>query len=144
MCGCARCRAQLGGGAGGLRVTSPFGPRIDPVTGRAHVHTGVDLDGNTGDPIVASRAGRVVRIDLDGQGKGLINGNAITVRDPWGYQWAYLHLSRILVSPGAEVQAGQLLGLMGSTGRSTGSHLHLALRTPAGQYIDPLPYLRGT
>lgn len=139
MCACSNCRARLGQA---LRVTSRFGPRVDPVTGRAHVHTGVDLDGNTGDPIVASRAGRVVRVDLDGQGKGAVNGNAVHVRDPYGYQWSYLHLSRITVPVNAQVQAGQLIGLMGSTGRSTGSHLHLALMTPAGSYIDPLPYLR--
>lgn len=136
---CAQARAHHLGASGGLRITSRFGPRVNPVTHKAHTHTGIDIDGETGDHIFAARPGRVSRLDVDGVGKGLVNGNAVHVLDRWGWTWSYLHLSRILIPLGAQVVAGQLLGLMGSTGRSTGSHLHLSVRTPGGQYVDPLP-----
>ena len=136
---CSWCSRIGATGGGGLRITSPFGARIDPVTHKAHVHTGIDIDGDMGDPIVAARAGQVVRLDRDGVGKGVVNGNCVHVVDPYGWTWSYLHLSRILVPLGAQLAAGDVLGLMGSTGRSTGSHLHLSVRTPSGQFIDPRP-----
>lgn len=123
-----------------LRISSPYGPRIDPVTHLAHVHQGVDLPMPIGSPVVASRAGVVARIDQDGVGKGEVNGNAVHIRDRAGYLWSYLHLSRMLVWPGLTVPQSALIGAVGSTGRSTGPHLHLQITAPNGQTLDPVPF----
>lgn len=120
-----------------MLVTSPFGRRIHPVTGEAKLHAGVDFAAELGAPVVSASGGRVARVDRDGEGRGRYNGNAVFVEDG-PYRWAYLHLSRVAVVPGQVVRPGELLGAVGSTGRSTGPHLHLAL-TVNGQPVDPLP-----
>lgn len=121
-------------------VTSMFGSRTHPVTGQQDsFHSGVDLDANTGDAVFAVLPGTVRIATLDARG---INGNWIQIDHGSGWATAYLHLSRMDVAPGTQVRAGQRIGAVGSTGRSTGSHLHFMLYKD-GKPIDPLPYLLG-
>lgn len=106
-------------------VTSPFGPR------RGRMHYGVDLKLATGDPVVAAFEGtvRIARYNSS-------FGNVVVVRHPNGLETLYAHLSKLLVAPGDELNAGQVLGLGGNTGRSSGSHLHFEVRY-LGEAIDP-------
>lgn len=99
------------------RVTSPFGPR------RYRLHKGTDIDLETGDPVRSAFDG-VVRVAKYHRGYG----NVIVVRHYNGLETVYAHLSKISATPGDEVEAGQLLGLGGRTGRATGSHLHFEVR----------------
>lgn len=123
----------------GARVTSRFGPRLDPKTGEPKNHSGLDLGGlPVGTPIYSATSGKVVLIYRDGVGPGVINGNAVHVRAPDGRLWSYLHLSRIDIPLGAVVEPGTLLGRLGSTGRSTGPHLHLQVEAPSRERLDPL------
>lgn len=122
-----------------MLVTSPFGPRVHPVTGDRRVHQGVDIAAPTGTPVVSSTAGRVVRIDQDGVGRGVVNGNAVFVEARPGLVWAYLHLLEAATHVGAEVRPGQRIGRVGSTGRSTGPHLHLQVIAD-GRPVDPLAF----
>lgn len=118
------------------RLSSPFGWRVHPVHGDRRHHDGLDPPAPVGTPATAPEPGVVDRVDQAGVGRGEINGNAVFVRSATR-RWAFLHLSRVLVAPGARVQAGQPLGLVGSTGRSTGPHLHLQVYDAAGQLVDP-------
>lgn len=120
-------------------VTSSFGFRRDPILGEEQVrfHAGLDLGGRRGDVVVASGAGRVTAAGWEGG-----HGRSVTIQHPQGYSTRYAHLSRILVTQGAMIEAGQALGLMGSTGRSTGPHLHFELRQGSVP-IDPMELLRG-
>jgi murein DD-endopeptidase MepM/ murein hydrolase activator NlpD len=118
------------------RISSGFGVRSDPLNGRPRSHRGLDMPGRTGTPIVAA-AGGVVR--FAGRRGGY--GHMIEVTHPDGSATRYAHLSRILVRPGEAVDRGQLIAEMGSTGRSTGSHLHFEYRI-GGVAVDPRGYLR--
>lgn len=120
-----------------IPVRSAFGMRVHPTTGAWQHHDGLDIALPTGTEVVASRGGVVVRIDRDGIGQGIFNGNAVQIRDATGYLWRYLHLSRVLVVPGQLVAAGQAIGAIGGTGRTTGPHLHFQVNTPQGQAVDP-------
>lgn len=123
-----------------MKVTSSYGWRVHPITKQRQFHTGVDIDGETGDPVQAIEAGRVMRLDVAGVGAGVINGNAVHV---WTGDrlWSYLHLDRPSVKVGELVRKGQVIGLLGNTGRSTGSHLHLQVEQD-GKTVDPLPLMR--
>ncbi|MDD9266688.1 M23 family metallopeptidase [Paenibacillus sp. GCM10023248] len=115
--------------------TSGFGMRRDPFTGKPSMHTGLDLDGEIGDPVYATAAGKVTEAGFDNE-----FGNRIILDHTRGIQTGYMHLHKILVKRGESVTKGQQIGLLGSTGRSTGSHLHYEVqknRVP----IDPTPYL---
>lgn len=107
----------------GAEVTSSFGKRVDPFFRKTAFHAGIDFRAPTGKPVEAAGAGRVVKAGRSG-GYGLMveidHGNGITTR--------YAHLSKILVNKGAQVEAGKRIGLVGSTGRSTGPHLHYEIR----------------
>lgn len=117
------------------RVSSGFGPRVDPVHGARGNHTGLDLAAPTGTPVVAAAAGTVVRAgDAGGYGQ------LIVLRHADGSETRYAHLSAIGVEVGAQVARGQPIGAVGSTGRSTGPHLHFELRRN-GQAVDPRPAL---
>jgi murein DD-endopeptidase len=118
-------------------ITSPFGHRHHPTKGGRHLHTGIDIAAPVGAPVVACLAGRVVRIDRDGRGKGAVNGNAVHVRTG-DHVFSYLHLDRVAVHDGQPLARGELLGTVGVTGRTSGPHLHLQLAGPEGP-IDPLP-----
>ncbi|MCB9759733.1 MAG: M23 family metallopeptidase [Alphaproteobacteria bacterium] len=118
-------------------MTSRFGWRTNPVTGQRQFHTGVDLAAPVGTPVVAPAAGRVVRVDVAGVGRGEVNGNAVHLVTGGGLRWAFLHLSRVDVALGQAVRQAQRLGRVGATGRATGPHLHLQV-TWQGQPIDPV------
>ena len=115
--------------------TSNFGVRSDPFKGTAAMHAGVDIPGPMGTPVYATADGMVARAERAGG-----YGNLIEVNHGRGIETRYGHLSRILVEPNTKVTRGQLIGLMGSTGRSTGSHLHYEVRIE-GRAVNPLPYL---
>lgn len=113
-------------------LTSRFGMRTHPVLGGRRMHSGVDLAAPNGSPVSAPAAG-VVTFANWGGGYGLL----VAVDHGNGVQTRFAHLSRLMVSAGQRVTRGQLLGLVGSTGRSTGAHLHYELRHN-GRAVDPL------
>ncbi len=119
----------------GYTLTSSFGSRSDPFGRGRRMHNGLDMAGPMGTPIYATADGIVGRAQwLGGYGKyvEINHGNDIQTR--------YGHMSAILVQPGARVVRGQMIGRMGSTGRSTGSHLHYEVRI-AGRPVNPTPFL---
>ncbi len=120
---------------GPYRITSPYGWRRDPFTARPEFHTGVDLAAAWGTPVVAVWAGRVVRT-----GYSRLSGRFVEIEHPQGLRAYYGHLSKILVMPGQGVRPGQRIGLVGSTGRSTGPHVHFALKKNAHP-VDPFRYV---
>jgi murein DD-endopeptidase MepM/ murein hydrolase activator NlpD len=116
-------------------ITSGFGPRLHPIFGSVRNHKGVDIDGDTGDPVVAALSGVVITA---GARSGY--GNTIVISHGGGFTTLYAHLSVISVSVGDEVGSGDRIGSVGSTGWSTGPHLHFEVRYEASA-IDPLPFL---
>ncbi len=116
-------------------VTSSFGPRLHPILGTTRMHTGVDLRAAWGDPVGAAAAGRVIFAGAYGG-----YGNAVIIDHSGGMSTLYAHLSSITVTYGEIVSAGQTIGLVGSTGLSTGPHLHFEVRID-GKPVDPVPYL---
>jgi murein DD-endopeptidase MepM/ murein hydrolase activator NlpD len=125
--------AQLVGGAQG-RVTSGFGFRHDPITGRTTFHGGIDVAAPRGSAIHAVAAGEVVFSGRRGRA-----GNVVDVRDG-DVVSTYAHVQRTLVRAGQKVAAGDILATVGSTGRSTGPHVHFAV-TRGGQSVDPAAVL---
>lgn len=115
----------------GAGITSGFGWRRHPISGGFKFHAGIDLAAPTGTPIVATAAGVVASADWYG-GYGL----CVTVDHQNGYVTLYGHMSAISVSAGQQVQPGQPLGRVGSTGSSTGPHLHYELRRD-GYAVNP-------
>lgn len=119
----------------GYRLTSSFGTRNDPFRRGRRMHNGLDMAGPIGTPIYATADGIVGRAQwLGGYGK------YVEINHGGEIQTRYGHMSRILVEPGARVTRGQLIGRMGSTGRSTGSHLHYEVRI-AGRPVNPMPFM---
>jgi murein DD-endopeptidase MepM/ murein hydrolase activator NlpD len=116
-------------------ITSGFGYRHDPFNGRAAMHSGIDFKGAMGSPIFAAAEGRVT---FAGRKGGY--GNAVEVSHANGMLTRYAHLSRIDVRPGQMVAAGATLGGLGSTGRSTGPHLHFEVRIN-DRAVNPRPFL---
>ncbi|SPB13117.1 peptidase M23B [Caballeronia novacaledonica] len=121
--------------APGARSGSPYGNRIDPFTAHLSFHPGVDLVAPTGTPILASAGGRVVQAGEHGG-----YGNAVDIRHADGMVTRYGHASRVLVKAGDYVMPGQEVAEVGSTGRSTGPHLHFEVIVDGAQ-INPFPYL---
>lgn len=120
-------------------LTSGFGFRTDPVhrDGRLGFHAGLDLAGVRGDVVRAAADGVVQSAGWNGG-----YGRAVVLRHPSGYETLYAHLSEVLVTKGRSVEVDQPVGLMGSSGRATGAHLHFELRR-GGTPLDPLDFLRG-
>jgi murein DD-endopeptidase MepM/ murein hydrolase activator NlpD len=118
--------------------TSGFGVRSDPFRGSAAMHAGIDLAAPQGTPVYATADGIVSRAEWSGG-----YGNLVEVNHGRGLQTRFGHLSRILVHDGDRVKRGQLIALMGSTGRSTGSHLHYEVRID-GHAVNPVPFLQST
>lgn len=119
----------------GVRLTSDYGMRNHPILRKRRRHNGVDLAGPTGTPVYATANGLVARADRFGT-----YGKYIQIEHGGQLQTRYAHLSGYAVSAGDRVQKGQLIGYIGSTGRSTGPHLHYEVRV-AGQAVDPRPYM---
>ena len=115
--------------------TSNFGVRSDPFTGAARMHAGVDIPGPTGTPIYATADGTIAHAERMGG-----YGNMVEIDHGKGIATRYGHMSKLLVTAGTHVARGQLIGLMGSTGRSTGSHLHYEVRID-GRAVNPAPFL---
>jgi len=117
---------------GRARLTSRFGDWRPAANGGSRAHAGVDLAAPTGSPVAASMAGRVASAGWRG-GYGLL----VVVQGGNGLETRYAHLSSIRVSPGQQVRQGDLIGLVGSTGHSTGPHLHYEIRQN-GTPLNPL------
>jgi murein DD-endopeptidase MepM/ murein hydrolase activator NlpD len=118
--------------------TSGYGVRSDPFKGRAAMHAGIDLAGPLGTPIYATADGTVSSAGFNSGGYG----NLIKVDHGKGIETRYGHLSQILVSAGQRISRGQLIARMGSTGRSTGSHLHYEVRID-GRAVNPIPFMKS-
>ena len=116
--------------------TSGFGVRSDPFRGGAAMHAGVDMAGPIGTPIYATADGWVGRA---GWANGY--GNLVELEHGRGVETRYGHLSAILVHAGQRIRRGDLIARMGSTGRSTGSHLHYEVRID-GRAVNPVPFLQ--
>lgn len=139
--GVGQFRWPLQAGVG--RITSPFGNRINPVTGRAQFHTGIDIASSAGTPIYAAASGRVAVVRRDEHGYG----HLVIIDHGNGYASYYAHMQRgsITVSEGQSVSAGQRIGGMGATGQTTGVHLHFEIRTGykgnvSGNAVNPLNF----
>jgi murein DD-endopeptidase MepM/ murein hydrolase activator NlpD len=117
-------------------INSGFGWRRNPFGVRLKYHSGVDIDGNTGDPIYAAADGRVIRSGWIGG-----YGHGIEILHGYGVSTLYGHCSQVFVQKGQYVQRGDKIGAIGSTGRSTGPHLHFEVRLDKHP-VDPLQYVQ--
>ena len=122
---------------GEVDMSSPFGVRSDPFLGRPAMHTGIDLRGETGEPVHATAAGKISIAGRDGG-----YGNMVEIDHGNGLATRYGHLSEIDVTVGQTVRIGQVIGKIGSTGRSTGPHLHYETRIN-GEAVNPQKFLRA-
>lgn len=113
-----------------IEITSGYGERLDPFTGRKSRHDGLDLRAAQGEEAYAMMTGLVIKV-----GSGKRSGNYVTLRHG-DFTVSYCHLSKTLVKKGQFVSAGEPVGLAGSTGRSTGPHLHLTVRM-GRRHINP-------
>jgi murein DD-endopeptidase MepM/ murein hydrolase activator NlpD len=128
-------RLPFGMPTSGAEITSGFGPRSDPFRRRSAMHEGIDFAAPTGTPIYATAEGVVV---FSGRQSGY--GNIVKIRHAFGFETVYAHLSKSRVRVGQRVERGALIADMGSTGRSTGSHLHYEVRI-GGQAINPREFI---
>ena len=119
--------------------TSGYGVRSDPFRGAAAMHAGIDLAGPIGTPIYATADGTVSEAGWNNGGYGRL----IKIDHGRGIETRYGHLSSIGVTAGQRITRGQLIGRMGSTGRSTGSHLHYEVRID-GRAVNPIPFMKST
>jgi murein DD-endopeptidase MepM/ murein hydrolase activator NlpD len=117
-------------------LKSGFGMRYHPILGYRRMHSGIDIVAPSGTLVKAADGGEIIQAGYDGG-----YGNSIMVYHGGGFATWYAHLSRILVSPGQTVERGQVIGLVGSTGLSTGPHLHFEVRIN-GAAQNPLAYLQ--
>jgi murein DD-endopeptidase MepM/ murein hydrolase activator NlpD len=115
------------------RVASGFGYRIDPVYKTVKFHAGLDFSAPQGTPIYATADGSVAVAGNQGNGYG----NHVIIKHGYGYETLYGHMVRVNVRPGAAVKRGQIIGWVGSTGKSTGPHCHYEVHKN-GQKIDPI------
>ena len=120
----------------GWTLTSPFGMRLHPVLGYYRMHNGIDMACAQGTPIYATRAGKVTVASYQAGGAG----NYVSINHLDGFSSIYMHMTHYVVSAGQTVSQGQLIGYVGSTGISTGPHLHFGI-SYAGTYVNPLAYI---
>ena len=118
-----------------IKLTSPYGYRIHPTLGTRKFHNGVDLANNQGTPIYAARSGKVTVATY-----GSTYGYYVTINHGDGYSSLYAHMTHYTVSKGQTVKKGDLIGYMGSTGRSTGPHLHFSIFYN-GSSVNPMNYI---
>ena len=116
-------------------LSSRFGQRIDPKTGKKMMHRGYDFAGKTGADVIAVASGMIVRAEYQ---KGF--GNMIEIKHPDGYSTVYAHNKENLVQAGEFVKKGQKIALLGSTGRSTGPHVHFEVRKN-NKYVNPSKFV---
>jgi murein DD-endopeptidase MepM/ murein hydrolase activator NlpD len=117
-------------------ISSPYGPRIDPIVHTAAFHSGLDIEGDIGDEVRATADGKVISAEKNGG-----YGNFILIDHGNGYTSGYGHLLKFRVKEGDRVTRGQVIGFIGNTGRSTGSHLHYEISVD-GKTIDPYNFLK--
>ena len=117
------------------KINSGFGYRRDPFNSRSAFHSGVDIDGVQGQRVTATAEGIVEVAGWYGS-----YGNTVVIRHKYGFQTLFGHLSRVDVKKGQKVKVGDVIGRVGSTGRSTGPHLHYEIRKN-GKRINPVSYL---
>ena len=120
----------------GYTLTSPFGMRKHPVLGTNRMHNGIDMACASGTPIYATRAGKVTTAAYQAGGAG----NYVSINHGDGFASIYMHMTHYVVYAGQSVTQGQLIGYVGSTGISTGPHLHFGI-SYAGTYVNPLAYI---
>lgn len=120
----------------GYTISSPFGYRKSPTTGASTNHKGVDMACPSGTPIYATRAGTVTVASYQAGGAGYY----VSINHGDGFASIYMHMTRYVVSKGQSVTQGQLIGYVGSTGISTGPHLHFGV-SYGGTYVNPMAYL---
>lgn len=118
------------------KMTSPYGWRVHPVHGDWRFHYGVDLAGPKGTPIKATRSGKVTTAQYSSSA-----GYYVKIDHGDGFSSVYMHMTHYIVKKGQQVDAGQVIGYMGSTGTSTGSHLHFGI-TYKGTYVNPKKYIK--
>ena len=118
-----------------IKLTSPYGYRIHPTLGTRKFHNGVDLANNQGTPIYAARSGKVTVATYGGT-----YGYYVTINHGDGYSSLYAHMTHYTVSKGQTVKKGDVIGYMGSTGRSTGPHLHFSIFYN-GSSVNPMNYI---
>ena len=118
-------------------ISSHFGSRVDPFNGRMAMHAGMDFRASRGTPVHSAGNGVVVEAGRKGG-----YGKRVEIRHSNGYTTRYAHMSRILVKPGQKVKAGQVIGKVGSTGRSTGPHLHYEVRK-YDKPVNPNSFLKA-
>ncbi|MBP3683427.1 MAG: peptidoglycan DD-metalloendopeptidase family protein [Oscillospiraceae bacterium] len=118
------------------RLTSPFGMRMHPVLGYQRMHNGIDMAAPQGTPIYATRDGKVTKTAYQAGGAG----NYVSINHLDGFSSIYMHMTHYVVKKDQTVKAGQIIGYVGSTGISTGPHLHFGI-SYAGTYINPLAYI---
>lgn len=116
-------------------VTSGFGPRVSPFTGQFAMHDGLDIGTAPNSPVQAPAAGRVTATGFDPK-----MGNMIRVEHGYGFETQYAHLAKILVKNGQRVRRGDIIGLVGSTGLSTGPHLHYLVKV-SSRPVNPVNYI---
>jgi len=119
------------------RVGSGFGMRKDPIDSTMKMHKGIDIAAPTGTKVYAAGSGKVLKITSSDDGYG----NCIVIEHGYGFVTRYAHLSGFKIKEGDEVKKGDLIGLVGSTGRSTGPHLHYEIEKD-GERIDPKKYIK--
>ena len=120
----------------GFTITSAFGMRLHPVLGYNRMHNGIDMACSPGTPIYATRAGTVTTASYQAGGAGYY----VSINHLDGFSSIYMHMTNFVVSAGQTVSQGQLIGYVGSTGISTGPHLHFGI-SYAGTYVNPLAYI---
>ena len=116
-------------------LSSSMGNRADPLTGEKDFHPGLDISAGTGDPVYATADGKITTAAMAGN-----YGNLVVIDHGYGIETRYGHLSAFKVREGQPVKRGDLLGLVGATGRTTGSHLHYEVRAN-GRILNPLQLL---
>lgn len=121
----------------GMRLSSDFGMRVHPVLGGRRMHKGVDLPAAIGTPIHATADGIVSRADWFSS-----YGLYVAIEHGGSIETRYGHMSRLNVAAGQEVHKGDIIGYVGTTGRSTGPHLHYEVRI-AGEAVNPVPYMQA-
>ncbi len=117
-------------------LTSPFGMRIHPIHGTWKMHNGVDMSCAQGTPIYAAKSGKVTTTSYQAGGAGYY----VSINHGDGFSSVYMHMTHYIVSPGQYVTAGQVIGYVGSTGGSTGPHLHFGI-SYNGTYVNPMNYI---
>lgn len=115
-------------------IASPFAYRLDPFTGKRTFHYGIDIATQQGNPVVATADGIILSTTKD-----IIGGLTVRISHSFGYQTIYCHLSKFLVKPGQKVKRGDVIGLVGKTGKAVGPHVHYEIRIN-NQPVNPYYY----